>query len=49
MGYIELQHDVIEKGLCLRCGVCAGICPARVIEFGQARSQILAEQKEVKA
>lgn len=44
MSYTELQHDVIEKGLCVRCGVCAGICPLRVIEFDEARYPILTGQ-----
>jgi len=44
MSYIELRHDVIEKGLCVRYGVCVGICPVRVIEFDEARYPILAGQ-----
>lgn len=29
----ELIRDVVETGLCTRCGTCAGICPTDVFEF----------------
>lgn len=28
-----LKQDVIDCGLCARCGICAGVCPTRVIEL----------------
>ncbi len=31
--FSELHDTVIAQGLCARCGVCAGICPAGVIDF----------------
>lgn len=31
MSYERLYREVIHKGLCVRCGLCAGICPVRVI------------------
>lgn len=33
MNFVELQQSVIEKGLCARCGICAGVCPVQVISF----------------
>jgi len=29
----ELLRDVVETGLCTRCGTCAGVCPTGVFEF----------------
>jgi coenzyme F420 hydrogenase subunit beta len=29
----ELMRDVVESGLCTRCGTCAGVCPSGVFEF----------------
>lgn len=31
MSYERLHREVIHKGLCTRCGLCVGICPADVI------------------
>ena len=28
-----LQKEVINKGLCTRCGLCAGVCPVKAIGF----------------
>jgi coenzyme F420 hydrogenase subunit beta len=30
--YSDLYQGIIDKGLCTRCGTCAGICPANAIE-----------------
>ena len=29
----ELIRDVVETGLCTRCGTCVGVCPSGVLEF----------------
>jgi len=29
----ELIRDVVEAGLCTRCGTCVGVCPSGVLEF----------------
>jgi coenzyme F420 hydrogenase subunit beta len=29
----EIIRDVVETGLCTRCGTCAGICPSDVFQF----------------
>ncbi|MBN1539609.1 MAG: Coenzyme F420 hydrogenase/dehydrogenase, beta subunit C-terminal domain [Candidatus Thermoplasmatota archaeon] len=34
-GFDELESDVIENGLCTRCGACAASCPVNVLEFGK--------------
>ncbi|MFO7869811.1 MAG: Coenzyme F420 hydrogenase/dehydrogenase, beta subunit C-terminal domain [Kiritimatiellia bacterium] len=31
--YAELDRDVISRGLCARCGMCAGVCPVEAISF----------------
>jgi len=31
MNFEQLYNDVIKSGLCTRCGICSGICPAGVI------------------
>lgn len=33
MGFIGLQENVLDKGLCTRCGTCAGICPVNAISM----------------
>jgi coenzyme F420 hydrogenase subunit beta len=33
MSFKLLHYDVIEPGLCARCGVCAGVCPTKAIGF----------------
>lgn len=33
MNFTELRKNVIDRGLCVRCGICAGVCPIRVIKF----------------
>ncbi|MFZ5799670.1 MAG: Coenzyme F420 hydrogenase/dehydrogenase, beta subunit C-terminal domain [Desulfobulbaceae bacterium] len=33
MSFADLRERVIEPGLCVRCGLCAGVCPVRVIGF----------------
>jgi coenzyme F420 hydrogenase subunit beta len=30
-----LSEQVIARGLCTRCGVCAGVCPTRAISFDE--------------
>lgn len=35
MSFTRLQQEVIEQGLCARCGLCAGICPVQVISFDE--------------
>lgn len=35
MDFNELHQKVIERGLCARCGICAGVCPVRVIKFDE--------------
>lgn len=34
MSFASLYRDVIAKGLCARCGICAGVCPVRAISVG---------------
>jgi len=34
-GFAALHTDVIAKGLCARCGLCAGVCPVDVIGFDE--------------
>jgi coenzyme F420 hydrogenase subunit beta len=36
-----LQDMVISQGLCTRCGICAGVCPANAIAFDQHNFPIL--------
>lgn len=31
MSFEELKQSVIGKGLCVRCGLCVGVCPVQVI------------------
>jgi coenzyme F420 hydrogenase subunit beta len=31
MSFVELQHNIIDKDLCARCGVCIGVCPVNAI------------------
>ena len=35
MSFEELVTRVVEQDLCTRCGICAGVCPARVIRMGR--------------
>ncbi|MBT3192155.1 MAG: 4Fe-4S binding protein [Verrucomicrobia bacterium] len=30
-GYADLEKEVIDLGLCARCGICSGVCPVDVI------------------
>lgn len=41
MSFDTLKSDVIDKGLCARCGLCAGVCPARVVGFDAASWPLL--------
>ncbi|MGA1866310.1 MAG: Coenzyme F420 hydrogenase/dehydrogenase, beta subunit C-terminal domain [Thermoplasmatota archaeon] len=34
-GFDELRIDVIDAGLCTRCGGCVASCPVNVLEFGK--------------
>lgn len=42
ISFSNLQQEVIDRGLCARCGVCAGVCPVQVIRFGEDRFPVLA-------
>ncbi len=33
LGFNDLFSDVIDQGLCTSCGMCAGICPTKVIRM----------------
>ena len=33
MSFTDLDQNVIGPGLCTRCGICAGVCPVRVIHL----------------
>ncbi len=35
MNFTELHQKIIDRGLCTRCGTCAGVCPVRVIKFDE--------------
>ena len=35
MSFEGLKKEVIEPGLCARCGICAGVCPTKAIAFDQ--------------
>lgn len=37
----QLDEQVIRQGLCARCGICAGVCPANAIEFDQQNFPVL--------
>ena len=41
MSFTELRQQVIDRGLCARCGVCAGVCPVRVIRFNDDNFPVL--------
>lgn len=41
MSFEQLQQDVVSRGLCVRCGTCAGVCPVRVIRFNDERFPVL--------
>lgn len=41
MSFEQLWLDIISRGLCARCGVCAGVCPVRVIGFNDDRFPVL--------
>ncbi|MGA1793215.1 MAG: Coenzyme F420 hydrogenase/dehydrogenase, beta subunit C-terminal domain [Thermoplasmatota archaeon] len=34
-GFDDLKREVIDPGLCTRCGGCAASCPVQVLEFGR--------------
>jgi len=36
-----LRQTVISQQLCTRCGICAGVCPAKAIEFDQQNFPVL--------
>ncbi|MHB8788734.1 MAG: Coenzyme F420 hydrogenase/dehydrogenase, beta subunit C-terminal domain [Desulfobulbaceae bacterium] len=40
--FSQLQQTVIDRGLCARCGICAGVCPVQVIRFDEDRFPVLA-------
>lgn len=35
MNYTDLQREIIDQGLCARCGTCAGVCPVQAIGFDE--------------
>ncbi len=37
----ELLRDVVQTGLCTRCGTCVGVCPSGVLEFAAIDQQCL--------
>lgn len=39
--FAQLKETVISKGLCARCGVCAGVCPAAALSFDEANFPVL--------
>lgn len=39
--FSHLQQDVIDRGLCARCGVCVGVCPVGVIGLDAERFPVL--------
>jgi len=41
ISFSNLQQEVIDRGLCARCGVCAGVCPVGVIRFDEERFPVL--------
>lgn len=45
----ELLRDVVEAGLCTRCGTCAGVCPTNVFEFVDLDGECLPAAKAPQA
>ncbi len=41
MSFSELSTGVISVGLCTRCGLCAGVCPVRVISLDKDNYPVL--------
>lgn len=41
----KLKHEVIETGLCTRCGTCVGICPTDNLDFFDRLGQCLPKEK----
>lgn len=42
--FSHLKDKIIDQGLCTRCGICAGICPLRVIATDSSRYPILIDK-----
>ena len=42
-GFEKLRRDVIEPGLCTRCGGCVASCPVDVLEYGPERIRLKGE------
>ncbi len=44
----RLKRDIIDGGLCTRCGTCVGICPAEKLHFTDLLNQCLPEIDETR-
>lgn len=45
-GYEVLKREVIDAGLCTRCGSCVGLCPSQGLFFREALGECLPVAKE---
>lgn len=43
MSFKNLKEDVIDKGLCTSCGACAGVCPAKAINYFDRENKCIPE------
>ena len=42
--FLDLKRDVIDAGLCTRCGSCVGVCKVQCIQFADPLGRCLPEQ-----